>query len=72
MDQEIKEGLKDLNERVTRLEYNEIRRDDKIVALCEKMDQVLNVGKWLIGVFSTAFITGFFSLAIYIVETHIR
>lgn len=70
--QEIKESFKELDDRVKRLEYNEIKVNDKIITLCDKLDQVLNVGKWLIGLLITGFSTAFFSLIIYIIESHIK
>lgn len=69
---EIKECIKDLDSRVKTLEYNEIRRDDKIEALCDKLDEVLDSSKKLVKILTTGFITSCFSLIIYLIEMHIR
>lgn len=69
---EIKNNLKELDDRVTQLEYNEIKRDDRIVTLCEKMDEVISMGKKITGLFLTSFVTAFFTLLVYFIETHIK
>lgn len=70
--EDLKDEVKTLDKRVKRLEYNEIRRDDKIGALCDKLEQFINMGKWLTGLMASGFVTGFFALIVYIIESHIK
>lgn len=66
--EEYKETLRDHEERLRDLESSNIKLGDKLSNLCDKLDSLIGLLKWVGVTFTGAFL----SILIFVIESHIK